>query len=470
MSADVFISYSRSASGDQVARIQQALSERGFTVFLDTRDIDYGDVFPERIADGLLNSKVVLVVLDDGYFERPWCAYEFQVTVAPYRAARPGARSDDALAHVVLALAYRNESVSAHLPPPLARENWPRAESVAKIVEIVANRLQHARDTLRQRLAGCGQDPAVMRLRSGGAIPPAGSLAGRPFTAMRVPRSLRDHFLGRAQELWRVFHVLETGRVRAASNACAIVGTAGVGKTQLAAEYVWRYAPSHYPGGVIWIDADVDERALEGQLYNALRAFAPNEPLPSAGDRSALERALDQHVAAAAARGRVLWVVDSVPVPRPDRRPQPLKTWCPVLNVVDLLCTSRRGRLSEAGLFDPEAIIRVGELSTAAAVELVTRPPVARGALTDDEWRIVVEWVGCLPLALRILRTSLDGFVAPKNVLARATGEEPARTLDDEVESLRQDVADEYLRGVAEPCTTRTRHCATARRCFGAPI
>ena len=80
----------------------------------------------------------------------------------------------------------------------------------------------------------------------------------------------------------------------------------------------------------------------------------------------------------------------------------------------------------------------------------MTAPPVQRGALTDDEWRIVVEWVGCLPLALRILRTVLDGFVAPKNVLGRAMGEEPARALDDELESLREDVAEAYLRGVAE--------------------
>jgi len=450
MSADVFISYSRSGSGDQALRIQEALRARGIGVFLDRQDIATGDVFPERIADGLLDSKVVLVVVDDGYFERAWCAYEFQVAVAPYRAARPNARSDDSLDHVVLALSYRNESVLDHLPPPLARQSWLHADSVEKIVDVVADRLQHACETLRQRLAGCEEDPAVMRLRWGGAIPPAGNLAGRPFTGSRIPRSLRDQFRGRAQELWRIFHILETGRVREAADACAIIGTAGAGKTQLAAEYVWRYAPGHYPGGVIWIDADVDDRALEGQLRDALRAFVPREPLPPVGDRNALDRALDEHVATAAAKGRVLWVVDNVPVPRPERRSQPLKHWCPALNVVDLLCTSRRGKLAAPGLFDPATVVRLQELSTPAAVELLTQPPVSRSALTDDEWRIVVEWVGCLPLALRILRTSLDGFVEPKNVLARATGEEPAQALDAEVESLREDFAEENLRGVAE--------------------
>jgi hypothetical protein len=450
MSADVFVSYARSSSADEALRIQEALRARGIAVFLDRQDIGTAEVFPERIADGLLDSRIVLVLMDDRYFERTWCAYEFQVAVAPYRAARPNARSDNLLDHVVLALSFRNESLSAHLPPPLAQRNWPHASSVEEVADLVATRLRQTSQTLRQRLAGCEQDLAVTRLRWGGTIPPVGQLAGRPLTAIKIPRSLRDRFLGRSQELWRIFNILETGRVREASNGCAIVGTAGVGKTQLAAEYVWRYAPNHYPGGVIWIDADVDDPALENQLRDALRVFAPGEPLPAPGDRDALNGALDRHVAEAAAKSRVLWVVDNVPVPRPERRAQPLKHWCPAVNVVDLLCTSRRGKLSEPGLFEPETIVALQELSVPAAIELITHPPVLRSALKDDEWAIVVEWVGCLPLALRILRTSLDGFVEPKKVLARARGDEPAQALDDEVQTLSEDVSEPYLRGVAE--------------------
>lgn len=446
---DVFLSYSRSGSGDQAQRIKEAFTARGIDVFLDTRSIAAGDEFPERIAESLLDATVVLVILDDRYFERTWCAYEFQVAVAPYRAAQPKGRTEEPLDHVALALAYRNDSVLAHLPPPLARQSWPSADDLEKIVDLVSARIKSVRGTLRERLVKCDEDLAVKRLRLGGSIPPPGNLAGKPFTGTRILQSLKDQFVGRSQELWRIFHILETGRVRNTANACAVVGTAGMGKSQLAAEYVWRYGPGHYPGGVIWIDADVDKRAVDRQLEDVLRLFCPEGPSP-ATDRDALDRALDQHVAAAAAKGRILWVVDNLPEPRPDRPTLPLKHWCPPINVVDLLCTSRRGKLCEPGLFHPESFVRLQELAAPAAIELLTQPPVSRRALKDDEWKIIVEWVGCLPLALLILRTSLAGFVEPNKVLARATGQEPAQALDDEVESLREDVAEEYLRGVAE--------------------
>jgi hypothetical protein len=36
----------------------------------------------------------------------------------------------------------------------------------------------------------------------------------------------------------------------------------------------------------------------------------------------------------AAARERVLYVVDNVPEPGPDEKPQPLETWCPAIGKV----------------------------------------------------------------------------------------------------------------------------------------
>ncbi len=68
-----------------------------------------------------------------------------------------------------------------------------------------------------------------------------------------TPDTLKDRFVGRTEELWRIFNALETRRAQGATISCAIVGAGGVGKTQLATEYVWRYGTKYYLGGIVWV-------------------------------------------------------------------------------------------------------------------------------------------------------------------------------------------------------------------------
>jgi tetratricopeptide (TPR) repeat protein len=154
---------------------------------------------------------------------------------------------------------------------------------------------------------------------------------------------------------------------------------------------------------------------------------------------------LGQAIRGKAAQQPILWVVDNIPEPSVDSPPRSLDYWCPVHKYVTLLCTSRH---IVSGV---EATLPINELSVAAAVELLTKPEVQRAWLNDAQWETIVKWVGGLPLALRIIHTSLsEGFINANEILARAQGSEPAPVLDAEVEALHEEIAEDYVRGVAE--------------------
>ncbi len=451
MRRDVFISYAHATAHAEARAARDAFEAEGLGVFFDERVIPPGSPFPREIADALLGARAVLVFADENYFGREWCIREFQVAVAPYRAAH--APEEAALEHVVVALPAGGSvaKLAAHLPPPLARGSWPHADQAANVVALVKSRLATLTRTLGERLEGL-DDPALRNLREGGAVPNPSTLGGAASYLKELPDSLKERFVGRTEELWRVFHVLETRRAEGGARACVLQGLGGVGKSQLAAEYVWRYGAGHYPGGLVWINADCDEDTLLAQFASVLNSFGADAPtLASAGDdrrrwRDALSTALESAFGGAGRKGAVLWVVDNVPGPTKNAPQQPLKHWCPPRNFVSSLFTTRG-----TGLKDADSFVPLEELPIGAAVELLTQPEVKRAWLGGEEWEEVARWVGCLPLALRVLQTSLgDGFLGTKELLAKTRGEEPAAALDAEVEALSDEVPAGYLRGVAE--------------------
>src|SRR5262249_46797166 len=91
----------------------------------------------------------------------------------------------------------------------------------------------------RVRRAGQGRDP--------GATP-----AGAPFV---VPFPRNADFVGRDGDLARLHASLSgSGAGPVGIRPAGLTGMGGIGKTQLAVEYVYRYKDD-YPGGVFWVNA-----------------------------------------------------------------------------------------------------------------------------------------------------------------------------------------------------------------------
>jgi hypothetical protein len=83
-----------------------------------------------------------------------------------------------------------------------------------------------------------------------------------------------DQVIGREEALRRVRDQLTHGRRTAIGQVAAFQGLGGLGKTQLAVEYAYRYRDV-YPQGVIWLNADQDLDAQLIKISDEARWIAP---------------------------------------------------------------------------------------------------------------------------------------------------------------------------------------------------
>ena len=426
--------------------------------FLDSVDLKPGDHLSGRLLDAVLAARVVVVVLDQDYFTRPYCMEELDATLGAYRElvgrGASSATLQEALLPLVVTLpagGQRSPELGL-LPPEIRNTSWPKTEAADEVSRLVARRLAMVDRTIGQRLEALGVLSGLRdRLLAGIDMPPPGRL--RPISVVcrppgGLPASLDADFIGRAGVLWTLDHALAAVAVGRAEPAVALAGPAGAGKTQLAAEYVWRYGSGAYRGGLIWIDADVSDDRLEAQLHAALRALRPDVP-ELAGFRMTGRDVRDELGLAlreATSRGRILYVVDDVPESR--LADHPISHWCPAQGDVALIVTSR-GRTTLAPGVQAQD---VSELAVEPAVALLRHEVIARDSLHGAEWEEIARWVDGLPLALRVLNAALRSrAVSPGELLTRSRVDRPAPAVD---ELRREALPGARLRGVAEAFDT----------------
>src|SRR6185295_2459799 len=411
----VFISYARSSSAGPAQALKEAL---GAAAFLDL-DIDRGgtgEKFPPAIFEALLGSRVVVVFAEATYFQRWYCLRELEFALQPFLRAAGEAERRGALEHVVVVLPERAGTADLdHLPPDLKQGAWPTAAQLQQQVELVRKKLATGPPTLAERV-GDRSESILRELRDRAAKPPPLNLASSslPLYPTSFPDSLQDDFIGRSNELALIHFVLSTSRGAAASAALtgSIEGFGGMGKTRLALEYVHRYGPAHFPGGIFWIEADQGGEALRATFHGVLLAIqrrhpalvseALGRPVPATlqelvEQKRDAQSELALALQALASRDPLLYVVDNVPEPAQDEDgPRPLVTWCPARQKVSLLVTSRQNLSAQGGIHG----LQVEELPAGEAVQLLTSRVRNEGALSPDQWLEIAEWVGRHPMAL----------------------------------------------------------------------
>ena len=252
-----------------------------------------------------------------------------------------------------------------------------------------------------------------------------------------MPRSLQERFRGRATDLWAIFHELATVPSLAAPRSCCVSGPPGMGKTQLVAEFAWRYGRRHFEGGIVWVDAVAEGDAVKRQIADAVSALRE-----SGGE----DLTPDQVVRRAAAKGRVLWVVDGIRPPG-GQAPEELDQWCPFRGDVTLLCTSRAARL-----LDVDVSIDLRSLSINAAVDLIASAGVRRERLDAEKWATIAKWVGCVPQALQIQHAVLkSGFREPRDLLRAAEARaDPVGEIEAGFAELRSELPTGWMSGITE--------------------
>lgn len=96
--------------------------------------------------------------------------------------------------------------------------------------------------------------------------------ANRVFNVPFRPKG--DQVIGRDEALQQVRDQLTQGKHTAIGHTASFEGLGGLGKTQLAVEYAYRFNDS-YPNGVIWINADQDINAQLTDIAVTARWIAP---------------------------------------------------------------------------------------------------------------------------------------------------------------------------------------------------
>lgn len=397
MPYSVFISYARTTSRQHAEALHRELGELSF---FDTSDIETGEQFPEVLVDALLDAKVVVVFVDERYFQRWYCRKELETTLKPFEilSTQPGhsqEKRNGSLEGIVLALPPNQPgTVTSRLlhnfPPRIGTANWPMADNTESLARLIRNRVETTQDTI-----GAALEKLAQRAHARNALLEESALSGMD---------------GEPEP------------------TVALFAHGGFGKTRLAAEYVQRYGAEHFPGGLFWINAERGKEGLEVQFYAILQSIRPHIPslkeLRETGGQEAVGKAMVNAVTEASQHGRVLMVVDNVP----ETQPVPLSTWCPAIGVAAVLATSRRNLT-----LSPESIkeVTVPPLTLPASIELLTRQ-IDRRSLSEEDWRrIAEEWVGRFPLALDLLNKTLyAGGMTPKQLLKKAADSKPTAELD----------------------------------------
>ena len=433
MAHEVFISYARAASAGHA----RALAERlGDLAFFDTEDIKDGDPFPQRLLDGVLDARVVVIFATKTYAERRFCRLEMGLALA------------DGPAHVMVAIGDGAHAVMDAMPRALANQNWPAAAETDQLASLVKQRLAEASDSIRARL---GRDEAraitaVFREQSQIQEPlplPAARCSVPPGVASQ---SIGKRFVGRADELAAIHYALLDGASGggAAQLTSRIAAGGGFGKTRLAVEYFHRYGPKHYPGGLFWLNAAAGD--LEGEFHRILQALVPATPdlAQMRAQKRNIFKELEQ--ALRAIRQPVLYVVDDIPEAAAGEAPRAMSEYCPALGTVTVLATSRQ-KSGEAGVKS----IPLDTLKPEAAILLLTEDLPDLSVLSWSEWGETAAWVGYLPLALDLLNRAMAmGSINAPDLLKRATTSGGTAELDRLSEALRGQVPRGAVRGITE--------------------
>lgn len=205
----------------------------------------------------------------------------------------------------------------------------------------------------------------------------------RPERYLVPYRSLGSRFVGKVNDLWALHDILRDKGAAVVEGVGVVSGMGGLGKTQLAIEYVNRFTMC-YPGGIFWVDAERGLSAVIAQLLPGLPHAEIDNTLGEGEQLICLWNTLSrsQHV---------LIVFDNFP------ENESLRKWLPPSGTIQVLVTTRRRDLDYSR-------IALQIMSIEEGMELLNKGERVFG----QEGEKIVEALGGLPLAIELTRKFLE--------------------------------------------------------------
>jgi len=203
-----------------------------------------------------------------------------------------------------------------------------------------------------------------------------------------MPLMRNPLFVGREQDLLMLAHILNGGETVAIGQmeTAAATGLGGIGKTQLANEFVHRYG-QFFPGGVFWLSF-ADEKAVPSEVANCGRVGAM-DLRPNFADLS-LEDQVNLVKAAWQEPTPRLLIFDNCEVP------ELLFQWRPVSGGCRVLVTSRRAE------WEPTLAVQSLVLDVLKREESLALLRKYNFVCDDGLLNAIAEELGDLPLALHL--------------------------------------------------------------------
>ncbi len=388
---DFFISYTQ-ADREWAEWIAWVLEEAGYTTRIQAWDIPPGSNFAHEMQKATTECKRTLAVLSPAYLDSRFGAAEWLaafvqdptgesgklVTVRVREVTPPGLLAS----LVYIDLVGLNEAAARER---LLRDIAPGRRKPTKKPKFPGGPAPHfpgaaATEPDASRL----EDLPLDKIPDPAPLPPGS----------RMPHPANPMFVGRDEDLRILAKALKAGESAAIGQVAAATGLGGIGKTQLASEFVHRYG-QYFEGGVFWM------------------SFADPAGVPA--EVAACGRLLDLHPQFndLPLEQQVQLVRDSWLGPLPRllvfdncEEPDLLKEWRPTTGRARVLLTSRRARWDPVFGIHSHAL---ETLSRPASIELLRR---FRPGLPEDGLTLgaIAHELGDLPLALHLAGSFLQRY------------------------------------------------------------
>lgn len=360
MAERVFLSHS-GKDKEFVKELYRRLTRDGVSCFFDIESIGWGANWVRALERAIDECEFIVFVLSPDFCNSEWVEVE-----------RTGSIADDPI------------GLKRKVRPLMLRQcrdlrTFPRFLKQTQAIDVSNNeRFEVEYPRICKGLGGTVRGDSHITDRT--KLPPVSPLPQRsrmPFAA------LGDRFVGRVEPFWELHDSLYHNSTTVVLGTSVVIGTGGLGKTQLAIEYAHRFGVA-YTGGVYWVDADrglstliiqvsgaagieVDTKAEEtvqvGQIWTGLNRF----PGPS------------------------LLILDNFP------ETIPLRPYLPTTGRVHTLITSRRRDLQYPS-------VRLNVLTAEESLRLLNSGARKLG----EDAAVLVERLGGLPLALELAKSYLN--------------------------------------------------------------
>ena len=347
----VFLSYSRK---DQafVEELYRRLTRDGVECFFDKESIEWGANFVLALENAIADCEFIVLILSPDFVTSEWSQIERTGAMA---------KNPDSLRPLM----RRHCDLPAFLKTP-------------NYIDVTTDaRFNKQYPKICRSLGGSPKKTPKPLKR--GQLPPEQQLP--PGSRMSL-RSMGNRFVGRVDALWDLHDLLFNKDIAIVSGIGVIAGTGGLGKTQLAIEYVRRFGYL-YEGGVWWVEADQGLGAMIALLSEAT-SLKVDGALPEPQQTAQLWDSLRD-------RGASLLVLDNFP------EEGSLGPYLPASSNVQALVTTRRGDLNQ-----PKLALRF--LEPGAALDLLNSGDRKFG----PEAGPLLEALGGLPLAIELTRGFLN--------------------------------------------------------------